>query len=301
MTVQDQLMKAISQDGSIRIYVVRATQTVAEAQKRHDTWSNATAALGRTLVGTVLLGATLKGDDEVTVKIQGDGPVGGIVAVSDCKGNVRGYIKQPHVSLPSKAPGKIDVGAAVGRHGVMTVIKDLGLKEPFSGQVPLVSGELGEDFTYYLTHSEQTPSAVGLSVLVAPDEHVIASGGFLIQVMPNATEETITQLEAQLTQLPLVSEMLAEERSLEELLSLLLGPIEYTILESLPVQFHCPCSKEKFERGLLSLGYKELEILKEEDHGAEAVCHFCEEAYYYSEEELDTLMNELNASDKGVH
>lgn len=191
----DYLVKALAYGGYVRAYAVNATATVAEAQRRHDTWNTASAALGRSLVGALLLGATLKGDDKMTVKIQGDGPAGAIIIDSNGKGDVKGYIQNPHISLPSNDKGKIDVRGAVGTSGVLTVIKDLGLKEPFSGQTPIVSGELGEDFTYYLAVSEQIPSAVGLSVLVDTDDTIKTAGGFMLQVMPGASEEVIDGLE----------------------------------------------------------------------------------------------------------
>ena len=182
--MKDYLVKAVCFDGEIRAYAVRATQTVAQAQQRHDTWSASSAALGRTMVAALMLGATVKGEDIITTKVQGNGPVKSIVVTANGSGQVKGYIQQPHVSLPLNEQGKIDVRGAVGSEGILSVIKDLGMKEPFSGQVPLVSGELGEDFTYYMANSEQVPSSIGLSVLVNPDESIKAAGGFMIQVMP---------------------------------------------------------------------------------------------------------------------
>lgn len=290
--MEDYLVKAICFDGKVRAYAVRATNTVAEAQRRHDTWSASSAALGRTIVAGLILGATVKGDDIITAKVQGDGPAGSIVVTANGSGQVKGYIQQPHVSLPLNEQGKIDVRGAVGTEGVLTVIKDLGLKEPFSGQVPLVSGELGEDFTYYMATSEQVPSSIGLSVLVNPDESIKASGGFMIQMMPGADEEIIEQIEERLQQMPLVSDLLDQGESPEQILARILGEEHLKIIEKEPVSFHCDCSKEKFARAIISVGKEAIEEMINEDHGAEAVCQFCENKYQYTEEELQVLLEE---------
>ncbi len=291
--MKDYLIKAISHKGTIRAYALNATETISEAQQRHDTWTNSTAALGRTMIGALLLGATLKGKDTLTVKVQGNGPAGAIIVDSNGSGTVKGYIKNPHISLPLNQQGKIDVMGTVGNEGIFTVIKDLGLKETFSGQTPIVSGEIGEDFTYYLAVSEQTPSAVGLSVLVAPDEQVKAAGGFLIQVMPGANEETIQFIEQRLEQMPLISQLLDEGKSPENILEDILGKDKVEILEKLPVQFKCNCSKEKFDNALISVGLEELEAMIREDHGAEIVCQFCGNKYHYTEDELMVLKQEV--------
>lgn len=290
--MEDYLVKALCYEGSIRAYAVCATNTIAEAQRRHDTWSSSTAALGRTMVGALLLGATLKGQDKLTVKVQGNGPAGSIIVDSDGSGNTKGYIKNPHVSLKLNDSGKIDVRGAVGTEGVFTVIKDLGLKETFSGQTPIVSGEIGEDFTYFMAVSEQVPSAVGLSVLVDPDETVKAAGGFMIQVMPGADEKTIDFIEQRLQEVPMISRLIEEGESPEGILERLLGNEKLTILEKMPVQFKCDCSKEKFARAIIAVGLDEINAMIDEDHGAEAVCQFCGNKYHYSEEELIVLRDE---------
>ena len=196
--MSDYLVKALAYEGFVRAYAVNATETIAEAQQRHDTWNTSSAALGRTMIGALMLGATLKGEDKMTVKVEGNGPAGAIVVDSNGKGEVKGYIKNPQISLPLNEIGKIDVRGAVGTEGMFTVIKDLGLKEPFSGQTPIVSGEIGEDFTYYLAVSEQIPSAVGVSVLVDTDDSIKTAGGFMIQIMPGASEEIIDKIEERL-------------------------------------------------------------------------------------------------------
>lgn len=289
--MNDYLVKALAYNGAIRAYAVCATDTVSEAQKRHDTWSSSTAALGRTMVGALLIGATLKGENKLTVKIHGNGPAGSVIVDSDGSGNTKGYIKNPHVSLKLNDSGKIDVRGAVGTEGVFTVVKDLGLKESFSGQTPIVSGEIGEDFTYFMAVSEQTPSAFGLSVLVDTDESVKAAGGFMIQVMPGAEESTIDFIEQKLQEIPMISHLIDEGELPEELLFRILGE-EVEILEKMPVQFKCECSKEKFGTAIIAVGLDEINAMINEDHGAEAVCQFCGNKYQFSEEDLIALRDE---------
>ncbi|MGJ0671725.1 Hsp33 family molecular chaperone HslO [Enterococcus gallinarum] len=293
--MEDYLVKALAYDGFVRAYAVSATKTVSEAQQRQDTWNTASAALGRAMVGSLLLGSTLKGDDKLTVKIQGNGPAGAIIIDSNGRGDVKGYIKNPHVSLPLNGQGKLDVRGAVGDQGIFTVIKDLGLKEPFSGQTPIVSGELGEDFTYYLAVSEQIPSAVGLSVLVDTDDSIRTAGGFLLQIMPGADETVIDSIENRLQELPRVSSLLDEGKSPEEILTVLLNDTKVEVLEKMPVQFRCDCSKEKFATAIITLGADEIQEMMDEDHGAEAVCSFCGNKYHFDEQELARLKKEAEA------
>ncbi|MDT2831267.1 Hsp33 family molecular chaperone HslO [Vagococcus carniphilus] len=290
----DYLVKALAFNGEIRAMATRTTDTVSEAQKRHDTWRAATAALGRTMTGSLLLGAMHKNDEKLTVKIQADGPVGAIVVDVDGKGNVKGYVKNPEVNLPPNELGKIDVRGAVGTNGTFSVVKDLGLKEPVTGQVPIVSGEIAEDFTYYLANSEQVPSAVGLSVLVdnTDGDCVKAAGGFVIQVMPGASEATIVEIEKRLADIPQVSTLLDQGETPEAILNRLLGEENVEILETMPVQFFCDCSKERFASAIVTLGERELTKMIEEDEGAEAVCHFCGEKYQYNAAELTELRDE---------
>lgn len=296
--MKDYLVKALAYDGMVRAYGVNATATVAEAQRRHDTWNTASAALGRSLVGGLLLGATVKGDDKLTIKIQGDGPAGAIVVDANGHGEVKGYLQNPHVSLPLNEKGKIDVRGAVGTQGMFTVIKDLGLKEPFSGQTPIVSGELGEDFTYYLAISEQIPSAVGLSVLVDTDDSIKVAGGFMLQIMPGADERIIDEIEANLAKTPQISTLLEAGKTPEEILDSLMPDTQLMILETMPVAFKCDCSKDKFAEAIISLGGDEIQEMIDEDHGAEAVCAFCGEKYTYTEDELAALKQEATAKDE---
>lgn len=288
----DKIIKALAYQNEIRVYVVEATEMVNEAQKKHDSWSTATAALGRAMIGTTLLGATLKGREKITVRIEGNGPIGYLVIDSNGKGETKGYIHNPQVNLPLNNHGKLDVRGAVGTEGMLTVSKDLGMKKPFVGQVPLVSGELGEDFTYYMANSEQVPSAIGVSVLVNPDETVKAAGGFMIQVLPNAKEETIKKIETVIAELPLVSRLMENGETPDEILERLVGKNNYQLLETTPVQFKCDCSKERFGDAIISLGVDEIQNMIDEDHGAEAVCHFCRTKYQYTENDLEKLKEE---------
>ena len=289
--MSDYLVKSLAFDGQIRAYAVDATETVSTAQKLHDTWSAASAALGRSLVGTLLLAsASLQGDETMTVKINGNGPVGGIVVDGNANGTVKGYVQNPHVHLPLNDKHKIDVKGAVGTEGFLAVTKDLGLKEPFTGQVPLVSGELGEDFTYYLAKSEQIPSSVGLSVFVNSDNSIETAGGFMIQVMPGAKEETISQIEKRLAEIPMASEMMRDGKKPEDILNEILGAENVKVIDKMPVSYHCDCSRERFLGVLTSLPTDQLQEMADEDHGAEAVCHFCGKKYQFTEDELRKII-----------
>ena len=292
-SMSDYLVKALAYEGFVRAYAVNATETIAEAQQRHDTWNTSSAALGRTMIGALMLGATLKGEDKMTVKVEGNGPAGAIVVDSNGKGEVKGYIKNPHISLPLNEIGKIDVRGAVGTEGMFTVIKDLGLKEPFSGQTPIVSGEIGEDFTYYLAVSEQIPSAVGVSVLVDTDDSIKTAGGFMIQIMPGASEEIIDKIEERLKETARISSLLDKGQTPEEILQTLLATDDVEFLENMPVQFKCDCSKEKFASAIITLGAEQIQELIDQDHGAEAVCAFCNNKYDYSEADLYELKQEI--------
>lgn len=287
----DYLVKSVAGNEMFRAYAVNATDIVAEAQRRHDTWSAASAALGRSLVGTLLLASSvLKGDEQLTVKINGDGPVGGIVIDGNAKGTVKGYLQNPHVHLPLNDKHKIDVKAAVGSNGFLAVTKSQCVGEPFTGQVPLVSGELGEDFTYYLAQSEQIPSAVGLSVFVNEDNTIGVAGGFLVQVLPNATDDAISSLESKLKELPLVSQLLREGKTPEAILDLLFDG-DVKVLDKMPVKFECDCSKERFAESLMALPKHEVQAMIDEDQGAEAVCHFCGDKYQFSVAELQAVLS----------
>lgn len=298
MKTTDYLVKSMTKDGKFRAYAVNATQLVEKAHEIHDTWSASSAALGRTLVGTVLLAtAGLEGDAGMTVKIQGNGPVGYIVADGTPKGTVKGYMGNPHVNLPANSKGKIDVAGAVGTKGTLSVTKMTpGDKTPYTGEVNLVSGELGDDFTYYLAQSEQIPSAVGLSVFVNPDESIEVAGGFMIQVLPGASDEEISKLEKTLKKLPLVSEMLRDGDTPEDILKRIFGD-QLKILDRMPVAYRCDCSKERFANALASIAKKDLEKMINEDHHAEAVCQFCGKKYEFNEQELKDIYAKMDSKD----
>lgn len=288
----DYLIKALGCEGQVRAYAAVTTNTVAEAQRRHDTWRTASAALGRSITAGVMMGAMLKGEEKLTIKIKGDGPLGLILVDSDAKGKVRGYVANPHVDFEANEHGKLDVRRAVGTSGSLTVVKDIGLRDYFSGQVPLVSGELGEDFTYYFVTSEQVPSSVGVGVLVNPDDSILAAGGFILQLMPGTTDETITKIEESLKAVPPISKLIEQGLSPEQILEKILGKDEVKFLEKMPVQFECTCSKERFAEAIVGLGKKEIEDMIETDGMAEAHCHFCNEKYIFSKTELEELLTE---------
>jgi molecular chaperone Hsp33 len=292
----DYLVKAMTADGMFRIYAVDATAAVREAQKRHDTWSASSAALGRTLIGTGLLAAAeLKNkEDMLTVRVQGNGPAGMIVVDGASDGTVRGYIQEPHVHLPLNVVGKIDVSAAVGKQGILAVTKLLAGGEPFTGQVPLVSGELGADFTYYLAKSEQIPASMGVSVFVNADNTIGVAGGFLVEALPGATDAALKKLEENIKTLPLVSEMLRQGLSPEEILDRVVKGQKLMILDTVPFAFKCTCSKARFWKSLQTLRKSELQSMIDEDHGAEATCRFCGAQYQFSEQELRKILADKN-------
>ncbi|MBP2078510.1 Hsp33 family molecular chaperone HslO [Oceanobacillus polygoni] len=286
--MKDYLVKAIAFDGKVRAFAIRTTETVEEARRRQDTWATASAALGRTITITAMMGAMLKGEDSNTIKVQGNGPIGAIIADANAKGHVRGYVSNPHVDFELNDKGKLDVARAVGTVGSLSVIKDLGLKDYFTGEVPIVSGEISEDFTYYFATSEQVPSAVGAGVLVNPDHSILSAGGFIVQVMPGADETVITRLEEQIQSLPPISKLIEEGNTPEQILQRLFDN-EVKILESMPIEFRCKCSKERLANAIIGLGSEEIQNMIDEDHGAEASCHFCNETYHFTEAELEEL------------
>jgi molecular chaperone Hsp33 len=287
--MNDYLTRAIAFDGTIRAYAIKSTETVSEACKRQDTWATASAALGRTITISAMMGAMLKGEDKLTVKVEGNGPLGAIVADSNAKGEVRGYVKNPHVDFDLNDKGKLDVRRAVGTEGFVSVVKDLGLRENFTGHVPIVSGEVSEDFTYYFVNSEQVPSSVGAGVLLNPDHSILAAGGFILQVMPGAQDETISYIEERLQEIPPISSLIRDGKTPEEILGQLLGEENMKILDKLPVTFTCQCSKERIANAIKGLGNEEIQEMIEEDKGATATCHFCNETYQFNVEELENL------------
>ncbi|AIE31201.1 redox-regulated molecular chaperone HslO [Bacillus thuringiensis] len=291
--MKDYLVKALAFDGEVRAYSVRTTNTVREAQRRHDTWRTASAALGRSLTAGTMMGAMLKGEQKLTIKVEGNGPIGPILVDAHANGDVRGYVTNPHVDFEGTEQGKLRVYQAVGTEGFVTVIKDIGMREPFIGQSPIVSGELGEDFTYYFAVSEQTPSSVGVGVLVNGDDSILAAGGFILQIMPGAQDETISFIEDRLQKIPPVSTLIEQGLSPEELLYAVLGEDKVKVLETMDVQFNCTCSRERIESVLISLGKTELEQVREEEEETEVHCHFCNERYKFSKEDITNLIENL--------
>ncbi|MFG6150752.1 Hsp33 family molecular chaperone HslO [Halobacillus sp. B23F22_1] len=289
--MSDYLVRAIGFNGQVRAYAIQSTETVEEARRRQDSWATASAALGRTLTISAMMGAMLKGEDKLTAKLEGNGPVGAIIADANSKGDVRGYLKNPHVDFDLNNQGKLDVAHAVGTDGTLSIVKDLGMKDHFTGQVPIVSGEVSEDFTYYFANSEQVPSAVGAGVLVNTDHSILAAGGFIIQMMPGADDETTAAIEKRLTEIAPISTMVREGKTPEEILEALVGEENLQILDSMPVQFKCRCSRERVEIAISSLGDEEIQRMIEEDQGAEAKCHFCNEAYNFNEKDLKELQS----------
>jgi molecular chaperone Hsp33 len=289
--MNDYLVKALAFNGQVRIYAANTTVIAQTAQKIHDTWSNSTAALGRTLTGAALLSAAvLKKSGRLTIKIQGNGPIGAIVADGDAFGKVKGYLHQPHVELALNAQHKIAVGKAVGLPGFLAVTKDLGLKTPFTGEVPLVSGEIGDDLTYYLAKSEQIPSAVGVSVFVEPNETVKTAGGFLVQVLPGASQAAISKVEKRVKQMAPIWKLMARDASPEFLIKNLVQNDQVEFLEKDLLKYECDCSKKRFSAALASISKKELQEIITKDHQAEAVCRFCGKKYQFSEAELRSFL-----------
>lgn len=291
--MKDYLVKSTVYDGMVRAYAAITTDTVEEARRRQDTWATASAALGRTITITSLMGAMLKGEDTVTVKIEGNGPIGAIIADGNAKGTVRGYVIQPHVDFPLNEHGKLDVRRAVGE-GTLSIVKDLGLREYFTGSVPIVSGEISEDFTYYFATSEQVPSAVGAGVLVNPDHSILAAGGFIIQLMPGADDDIISKIEHNIEKIPPISKLIEEGNNPEQILEKLFAGEEINYLETMPVAFKCKCSRERMENAIKGLGKEEITKMIEEDHGAEVTCHFCNEVYDVTEDQLRLLLKEIS-------
>lgn len=289
----DYLVKAYAYDGTVRIYAANTTNLVQKAQTTHDLWPTAAAAFGRLLTASVIMGAMYKGDQELTIRVEGDGPIGGMLATTNAHGEVRGYVSNPHVFLQYDS-GKLNVGQAVG-NGFIHVTKDLKVKDMFTSSAEIQTGEIGDDFAYYFTSSEQIPSAVGLGVLVNEDNTIISSGGFILQVMPGCTDETIDQIEKIISSIKPVSEMIKEEYTPEMIISDLTNN-NYQLLEHLELQYKCNCTKEKFEKGLISLGEEELHSLLAEDQGIETVCHFCNTKYQFSEDDILTLIKESKTS-----
>ncbi len=284
---QDVIVRGMAMDGKVRVFAALSTAIVEELRARHDTWPTATAALGRTLTAGAMMGSMLKGQEKLTIQVRGDGPLGQIVVDANANGEVRGYVTEPHIDLPLNDKGKLDVAGAVGRDGLLYVTKDLGMKEPYRGTSPIVSGELAEDFTYYFSTSEQTPSAVALGVLVNPDYSVKAAGGFILQLLPGLSDSEITVIEQKLAALVPVTTLIEQGAGPEDILHQLFESVQ--IYDRSPIQFSCTCSQDRVEKTLISLGKEEVDALINELGRAEVICHFCNEKYILEKAELEEL------------
>lgn len=291
--MKDYVIRATAGDGQVRAFVATTTNMVEEARRLHDTTKVATAALGRTITATSMMGLMMKNDgDKITVIIKGGGPIGSILATSNSKGIVKGYVENPYVEVPDYENGKLNVAAAVGTNGVVKVTKDLGLREPYNGAYPIVSGEIAEDLTHYFALSEQTPSIVALGVLTT-GLHVEHAGGLIVQLMPDATEETISQLEQNISKLSSITTMMSEGKTPEDILSIVLDGLNPRILDKIEVGFECECSKERVKKVLIAIGKYELQAIIDEQQEAEIGCQFCSSKYKYTEEELREILNEM--------
>lgn len=292
--MEDSIVRAISSDGMVQAAAIYSRNLTERARQIHKTLPVATAALGRALAGTSMMGNALKGQGaSLTLQIKGGGPLGTVLAVSDNEGNVRGYVTNPQVELPLRADGKLDVGGAVGHEGTLTVIKDLHMKEPYVGTIDLLGGEVAEDIAGYFVESEQIPTACGLGVLVDRDQSVKSAGGYLIQLLPGATEDTIVKVEGGIMAAGPVSALLERDPDPERLLRTVMSDFDLKILETQPVSYKCYCSRERVECALISLGRKELENMLHEQGGCQLSCQFCDTVYDFSREDLEKLLASL--------
>ena len=286
----DYLVRATAADEKVRAFAIRSTEMAATARETHKTLPVVTAALGRLLSAGAMMGSMMKGEnDKLTLQMKGDGPIGMMTVTADSHGNIKGFPANPAVDIPRKYAGKLDVGAAVGK-GILTVIMDLGLREPYNGQVEIQTGEIGDDLAYYFTVSEQTPSAVGLGVMVDTDSTVKHSGGFIIQLMPDADEETVAAIESKVNGAPSVTSMMEDGMSPEDILEYYLGDLDLKINETEPVRFYCDCSKEKVARALATISRKDLEEIINDGEEIEVKCYFCNSAYKFGIDELNEIM-----------
>ena len=290
----DQIIRMIAKNAPVKASAISGRDLVERARNIHMLLPVATAALGRALMGTSMMGDALKEEKgAVTLQIKGGGPLGTVLAVSDSEGNVRGYVQNPNVELMEKEPGKLDVGAAVGDGGTLTVIKDIGLKEPYVGSIGLFTGEIADDIAMYFVESEQIPTACALGVLIGVDQSVTSAGGYLIQLLPGADESVIEKIEAGVRRVGSVSRALEGGMDAESLLRAVLADFELEVLETHPIEYRCYCSKERVTRALISMGKEELSAMIEEQDGAELTCQFCDVIYQYSKEDLQQILSDM--------
>ena len=290
--MKDYIIRATAAGETVRAFAITSTELTAEAREIHHTFPVVTAALGRLLSAGAMMGSMMKGEnDKLTLLMKGDGPIGQLTVTVDSHGNVKGFPAEPSVDIPLKRAGKLDVGGAIGK-GTLTVIMDLGLKEPYNGQVEIQTGEIGDDLAYYFTVSEQTPSAVGLGVMVDTDSSVKHAGGFIIQMMPDVEEETVAAIEAKLDGADPVTTMMEKGMSPEDILEYYLGDLDLKINEKLPVQYHCDCSKERVAGALATLSTKDLEDIINDGEEIEVKCYFCNSAYKFQVDELKEMIDQ---------
>ncbi|MBP3629850.1 Hsp33 family molecular chaperone HslO [Anaerotignum sp.] len=290
--MSDYIVRATAGNGSIRAFAATTRDLVQHAREVHHTSPVASAALGRMLTAAAMMGSMLKGDKDIlTLQVRGEGPLQGIVVTSDSKAQVKGYVFNPSVEIPDLIPGKLNVSGAIGA-GHLSVIKDIGMREPYAGKIELVTGEIAEDLTYYFAQSEQTPSAIGLGVLVETDTSIRRAGGFIIQLLPDATDEMIDKLEKKLATIPYVSDLLDMGQTPEGILEMILGDFDLKIMDTIPTAFYCNCTRERVEKALISIGKEELEKIIREDKKANLHCHFCSKEYDFNEEQLVALLEE---------
>lgn len=286
----DYIVRATAANNQIRAFAATTKETVEAARQAHNTSPVATAALGRLLTGGAMMGSMMKNDsDMLTLQIKGDGPIGGLTVTADSKGNVKGYVEHPEVMLPPNAQGKLDVAGALGI-GLISVIKDMGLKEPYVGQTILQTSEIAEDLTYYFATSEQVPSSVGLGVLMEHDNTVKQAGGFIVQLMPFVDDDVVNRLEANIKKISSVTSMLDKGMTPEEILEEVLDGFEVEVKDTMPAQFYCNCTKERVEKAIISIGKKDIQEMIEDGKPIEVNCHFCGKSYEFSVEELKTLI-----------
>jgi molecular chaperone Hsp33 len=289
--MSSKMITGMTNDKSVRFFIADTTQLVQKASEIHDTTPVSTAAFGRTLTGAAIMGRMLKNDqDRLTFQINGSGEIKSILVVSDNTGNVKGYISAPHVDLPIREDGKLDVGGAIGKDGNMIVIKDYGLKTPFIGKSALVSGEVAEDLANYFMNSEQQPSIVSLGVNINPDLTVKSAGGIIIQPMPEASDEVIDKLEALVAVMPTMTELFNMELSLIQMAELVLNTFGVHQTSETEIDFLCDCSKEKFESGIVTLGESDIQDMIDEDGQAEVQCHFCNQTYHFEKSDLENIL-----------
>jgi molecular chaperone Hsp33 len=286
--MKDYLVRGIVESKNCRVFACRTTNLTEEARKHHGMWPTASAAMGRMLSASLMMAQMNKNKEKMTVTINGGGPIGTMMTVTNGDGNIKGFVANPEVHYTYNDTGKLAVGVAVGNQGTLQVVRDMGLKEPFVGTTPLQSGEIGDDFTYYFASSDQTPSVVSLGVLVNDTNEVLAAGGFIIQMLPDATEEDITYIEQKLKDFPPISTVIQEGSTPEEVLQSIFEDVK--ILDTQDVFFRCECSKERMEQALITVGEKEIEDMIEKDQGCEISCQFCNTKYQFNEEELRDLI-----------